>query len=329
MQLPRLDTAMLLNYQLIYLFVSAGVHATSAAVAIASAVAVATACAVAAAAFAVASTTVAPAGELHSGAVPHCVSHCVSLNASHCVFHCVFLTVSLSLPHAARRLLSATSNTASSQSSSAQSAAGTFAAAACTTARSTSPTTTGVGAHRVDGDAEQHACDAIRAAVRRLGRGGVLVPAGRAVAGGLRVALHAVDADAWRAHYRRDAGCERWYDPLCVCHPSLDGLACVLPLTRYANGIGSRVAGMEGSYQPKSRTWTVEPLFSLEAVDDATSPFNLSLPQSATKTVRVLSTNSTSFTARVVGAAEDSRTTFQPVVRVLAGSVRPLLACFV
>jgi hypothetical protein len=77
---------------------------------------------------------------------------------------------------------------------------------------------------------------------------------------------------------------------------------------------------MEGSYPPKSRTWTVEPLFSLEPADDATAPFNLSLPQSATKTVRVLSTNSTSFTARVVGAAEDSRTTFQPVVRVLAGS---------
>jgi hypothetical protein len=84
---------------------------------------------------------------------------------------------------------------------------------------------------------------------------------------------------------------------------------------------------MEGSYQPKSRTWTVEPLFSLEPVDDATAPFNLSLPQSATKTVRVLSTNSTSFTARVVGAAEsNNRTTFQPVIRVLPGSVRPLLA---
>jgi hypothetical protein len=84
---------------------------------------------------------------------------------------------------------------------------------------------------------------------------------------------------------------------------------------------------MEGSYQPKSRTWTVEPLFSLEPVDDATAPFNLSLPQSATKTVRVLSTNSTSFTARVVGAAEDSRTTFLPVVRVLAATaaVRALL----
>jgi hypothetical protein len=83
---------------------------------------------------------------------------------------------------------------------------------------------------------------------------------------------------------------------------------------------------MEGSYQPKSRTWTVEPLFSLEPVDDATAPFNLSLPQSATKTVRVLSTNSssTTFTARVVGAAEDSRTKFTPVIRVLPGSVRPL-----
>ena len=87
---------------------------------------------------------------------------------------------------------------------------------------------------------------------------------------------------------------------------------------------------MEGSeaYQPKSRTWSVEPLFSLEPVDDATA-FNVSLPQSATKTVRVLSTNSTSFTARVVGAAEDSRTTFQPVVRVLAATaaVRALLYC--
>ena len=82
---------------------------------------------------------------------------------------------------------------------------------------------------------------------------------------------------------------------------------------------------MEGSeaYQPKSRTWSVEPLFSLEPVDDATA-FNVSLPQSATKTVRVLSTNSTSFTARVVGAAEDSRTKFTPVIRVLPGSVRPL-----
>jgi hypothetical protein len=70
----------------------------------------------------------------------------------------------------------------------------------------------------------------------------------------------------------------------------------------------------------------VEPLFTLEPVDDATLPFNLSLPQSATKTVRVLSANSTSFTARVVGAAEDARTTFQPVVRVLPGTaeVRPL-----
>jgi hypothetical protein len=83
---------------------------------------------------------------------------------------------------------------------------------------------------------------------------------------------------------------------------------------------------VEGSeaYRPKNRTWTVEPLFSLEPVDDATAPFNLSLPQSATKTVRVLSTNSTSFTARVVGAAEDSRTKFTPVIRVLPGSVRPL-----
>jgi hypothetical protein len=72
---------------------------------------------------------------------------------------------------------------------------------------------------------------------------------------------------------------------------------------------------------PKSRSWSVEPLFTLEPVDDATLPFNLSLPQSATKTVSVLSANSTSFTARVVGAAEDNRTTFEPVVRVLPGTV--------
>ena len=65
----------------------------------------------------------------------------------------------------------------------------------------------------------------------------------------------------------------------------------------------------------------MEPLFTLEPVDDATLPFNLSLPQSATKTVRVLSANSTSFTARVVGAAEDARTTFEPVVRVVPGTV--------
>ena len=54
----------------------------------------------------------------------------------------------------------------------------------------------------------------------------------------------------------------------------------------------------------------MQPLFTLEPVDDATAPFDMSLPQSATKTVRVLSANSTSFTARVVGAAEDARTTF-------------------
>jgi hypothetical protein len=87
-------------------------------------------------------------------------------------------------------------------------------------------------------------------------------------------------------------------------------------------------ADLEGSeaYLPKSRSWSVEPLFTLEPVDDATLPFDLSLPQSATKTVRVLSANSTSFTARVVGAAEDARTTFEPVVRVLPGSVavRPM-----
>jgi hypothetical protein len=65
----------------------------------------------------------------------------------------------------------------------------------------------------------------------------------------------------------------------------------------------------------------VQPLFTLEPVDDATLPFNLSLPQSATKTVSVLSANSTSFTARVVGAAEGARTTFEPVVRVLPGTI--------
>ena len=65
----------------------------------------------------------------------------------------------------------------------------------------------------------------------------------------------------------------------------------------------------------------MQPLFTLEPVDDATAPFDLSLPQSATKTVRVLSANSTSFTARVVVAAEDARTTFEPVVRVLPGTI--------
>ena len=79
--------------------------------------------------------------------------------------------------------------------------------------------------------------------------------------------------------------------------------------------------GVSEAYSAKSRTWSVEPLFSLEPVDGATLPFDLSLPQSATKTVRVLSANSTSFTARVVGAAEDARTTFEPVVRVLPGTV--------
>jgi hypothetical protein len=88
-------------------------------------------------------------------------------------------------------------------------------------------------------------------------------------------------------------------------------------------GFDSTVADLEGSeaYSAKSRTWSVEPLFTLEPVDDATVPFNLSLPQAATKTVRVLSANSTSFTARVVGAAEDARTTFEPVVRVVPGTV--------
>ena len=62
------------------------------------------------------------------------------------------------------------------------------------------------------------------------------------------------------------------------------------------------------------------PLFTLVPVDDATAPFNLSLPQTATKTVQVLSTDSTSFTARVVGAAENNRTTFEPVVRLLPGT---------
>jgi hypothetical protein len=50
------------------------------------------------------------------------------------------------------------------------------AAAVCTTARSTSSAATSVGAHRVDGDPDQRRCDAIGAAVRRLGRGGVHVP---------------------------------------------------------------------------------------------------------------------------------------------------------
>jgi hypothetical protein len=104
------------------------------------------------------------------------------------------------------------------------------------------------------------------------------------------------------------------------------GWPCVLP--HPANALAhSRVclppaAGLEAGLEPKNRTWSVVPLFSLEPVGDATD-FNVSLPQSATKTVRVLSTNSTSFTARVVGAAEsNNRTTFQPVIRVLPGSVR-------
>jgi hypothetical protein len=87
--------------------------------------------------------------------------------------------------------------------------------------------------------------------------------------------------------------------------------------------LGFTAAELQDSedFAPKSRTWTVAPLFTLEPVDDATAPFNLSLPQSATKTVRVLSANSTSFTARVVGAEEDARTTFEPIVRVLPATV--------
>ena len=105
------------------------------------------------------------------------------------------------------------------------------------------------------------------------------------------------------------------------------GWPCVLP--HPANALAHScvclppAAGLEAGLEPKNRTWSVVPLFSLEPVGDATE-FNVSLPQSATKTVRVLSTNSTSFTARVVGAAEDSRTKFTPVIRVLPGSVRPL-----
>jgi len=93
--------------------------------------------------------------------------------------------------------------------------------------------------------------------------------------------------------------------------------------TSLMHPLGITIAELQGAeaFAPKSRTWTVAPLFTLEPVDDATAPFDLSLPQSATKTVRVLSANSTSFTARVVGAAEDARTTFEPVVRVLPGTV--------
>jgi hypothetical protein len=66
------------------------------------------------------------------------------------------------------------------------------------------------------------------------------------------------------------------------------------------------------SYRPKTLPWTVSPAFTLEPIDDATAPFNLSQPQSANKVVRVLSslTAPFTFTARVV----DESSTFTPVV---------------
>ena len=73
------------------------------------------------------------------------------------------------------------------------------------------------------------------------------------------------------------------------------------------------------AYPPKALTWTVQPAFSLEPVDDATALFELSQPQSATKSVRVLSnlTTQLSFTARVVVGANS---TFTPAVTLRTGA---------
>ena len=79
-------------------------------------------------------------------------------------------------------------------------------------------------------------------------------------------------------------------------------------------------AGVDASaYPPKALTWTVQPAFSLEPVDDATALFELSQPQSATKSVRVLSnlTTQLSFTARVVVGADS---TFTPAVTLRTGA---------